>query len=63
MECFFNLIGGLGGIMVFFVPSLVGETNLPPVQLLVSTVLLVFGIAFTYLYSTAQGFRSPLPAK
>ncbi len=61
-ECFFNLIGGLGGLLFFFAPSLFGSGPLPPVQLLVSVVLLLFGIAFTYFYNAVNGLRSPLQA-
>jgi len=63
IECFFNLAGGIGGILIFFMPALVGERNLPPVQLLVSVVLLLFGIAFTYYYTSLNSFRSPIGSR
>jgi len=59
-ECFFNLVGGIFGIIAFLVPSLVGLQSIPPVQLLVSVVLLLFGIFFTYFYNNVNGFKSPL---
>lgn len=62
-ECFFNLVGGIGGILAFFAPTLLGiPSPLPPVQLLVSAVLLLFGIAFMYYYNQVNGLRSPLGA-
>jgi len=59
-ECFFNLVGGVFGIIVFFIPSIIGVQSIPPVQLLVSVVLLLFGISFTYFYNQVNGFKSPL---
>ena len=59
MELFFNLVGGIGGVVAFFVPSLLGIKSLPPVQLLVSVVLVLFGAAFTYFYLQVNGARQP----
>lgn len=59
-ECFFNLVGGIGGVIAYFMPALIGLKTIPPVQLLVSVVLLLFGIAFTYFYNKADGFKSPV---
>lgn len=64
VESFFNLIGGLGGIFYFFAgSSLLGAEPAAPVQLLVSVVLTLFGIAFAYYYNSVNGLRSPLEAK
>lgn len=60
-ECFFNLVGGVGGLVAFFAPGLLGIPNLPPVQLLVSVILLLLGIAFTYYYYKINGLKSPVP--
>lgn len=60
VECFFNLVGGLGGIVAYFVPAVFGILPLPPVQLLVSVVLLLFGIAFAYYYNSVSGLRLPV---
>lgn len=62
-ECFFNLVGGLGGIVAYFAPALFGISALPPVQLLVSVVLLLFGISFAYFYNQVNGLRSPIESK
>lgn len=59
-ESFFNVVGGLGGIVAFFAPSLLGVSALPPVQLLVSVVLLLFGVAFTFFYNKVNGWKSPV---
>lgn len=59
-ESFFNVVGGIGGIIAFFAPSLFGISALPPVQLLVSVVLLLFGAAFTFFYNRVNGFNSPV---
>lgn len=59
-ECLFNLVGGLGGIVFYFAPSLLGIPQLPPVQLFVSIVLLLLGISFTYFYNHVNGFKSPV---
>lgn len=58
-ECFFNLVGGIGGIIAFFAPSLLGIPALPPVQLLVSVILLLLGIAFGYYYNKVNGIQVP----
>jgi hypothetical protein len=63
MECFFNLIGGIGGVIAYLAPSLFGIAQLPPVQLLVSVVLMLFGIAFSYFYLTVNRVRAPLAVK
>ena len=39
------------------------EGLFPLVQLLVSVVLVLFGISFTYFYAQMNGWRSPLAAK
>jgi hypothetical protein len=62
VECVFNLLGGIGGVIVFFIPSLVGY-QLPPVQLLVSVILLLLGVAFVYFYTNIQGWRQPIVPK
>ncbi len=59
MEIFFNLVGGIGGVIVFFVPSLLGINSLPPVQLLVSVILILFGSAFAYFYLQVNGAKQP----
>src|SRR4029079_8306636 len=59
MEIFFNLVGGIGGIIVYFVPSILGVESLPPVQLVVSIVLLLFGAAFSYFYLQVNGAKQP----
>lgn len=60
MTIFFNLVGGIGGVIVYFVPSLIGVTSLPPVQLLVSVVLILFGVAFGYFYLQVNGAKQPM---
>lgn len=59
-ESFFNVVGGVGGIVAYFSTSILGISALPPVQLLVSIVLLLFGISFTYYYNKVNGFKSPV---
>ena len=63
VECFFNLVGGIAGVVAYFVPSILGVTALPAVLLLVSVVLTLFGLAFTYFYTSVQGWRPPLSEK
>jgi hypothetical protein len=58
MECLFNIQGGLGGLVVYFIPSLI-ESWLSPVQLLVSVVLLLLGAGFTYCSISINGIRDP----
>ncbi len=60
MLIFANLVGGIGGVIAYFVPSLLGVESLPPVQLLVSVVLVLFGSAFTYFYLQVNGAKQPL---
>lgn len=60
MECFFNLVGGIGGLVAFFAPSLLGVPSLPPVQLLVSIIFVLLGIAFASYYYKINGLKSPL---
>jgi hypothetical protein len=51
MLAFGNLFGGLGGMVAYFFPGLFALSEpYPPVQLLVSVVLLLLGAAFTYFY-------------
>jgi ABC-type polysaccharide/polyol phosphate export permease len=59
-ESFFNLLGGLGGILIFFAPSLFGIESLPPVQLLISVILVLFGLAFAFFYNKVNGLRPPI---
>lgn len=59
MEVFFNLVAGLGGVIAFFAPSLLGINSLPPVQLLISVILLLFGAAFAYFYLQMNGAKQP----
>lgn len=59
MEMFFNLVGGIGGILAYFVPSIFGLDSLPPVQLLVAVVMLLFGAAFGYFYLQVNGAKQP----
>ncbi len=63
MLAFFTLVGGIGGLIAYFVPSLIGIDRLPPVQLLVSVILLLLGLAFTYFYTSIQGWRAPVTGK
>ena len=60
MLCFFCAVAGVGGLLAYFVPGLFGISALPPVQLLVSTVFLLLGIAFNYFYFVVKGARAPL---
>ncbi len=62
-ESFFNLVGGIGGVILSFTPSVIGLKSIPPVQLLVSVVLTLFGIAFVYFYNSVNGMRSPFESK
>ena len=59
MEGFFNLVGGIGGLVAYFVPSILGVDSLPPVQLVVAIVLTVLGIAFAYFYLQANRALQP----
>src|SRR5215510_7121179 len=59
-ECFFNLVGGVFCGIAFFIPSLSGVQSIPPLQLLVSVVLVLFYIFFTYFYNQVNVFQSPL---
>jgi preprotein translocase subunit SecY len=63
MLAFFTGVGGIGGLIAYFFPSLIGIDRLPPVQLLVSIILLLLGIAFTYFYTSIQGWHAPLGTK
>lgn len=59
MLIFFTVVGGVGGLIAFFVPSVLGVDALPPVQLVVSIVLVIFGAAFTYFYLQINGAKQP----
>ncbi len=60
MVTFNNLFGGIGGMIAFFFPSIFGLAEpFPPVQLIVSIALSLFGVAFAYYYfSVAPETRS-----
>jgi hypothetical protein len=60
MQCYFCLAGGLGGLVAYFAPGLLGMDPLPPVQLLVAIILLALGLAFSYFYFMVKRARSPL---
>jgi hypothetical protein len=63
MFAFFTGGGGLGSLIAYLVPSLIGIDRLPPVQLLVSIILLLLGIAFTYFNTSIQGWHAPVTGK
>jgi hypothetical protein len=59
--CAFNgLVGGALNIFAYFVPGFVNMSSIPPVQLLIALVILVFGISFTYYYFSTNKVLSPL---
>ena len=62
MVTFFNLFGGVLGVVAYFFPSLLNTSSLPPVQLLVSVVLSLLGISFAYFYMNMQARRVPVAA-
>jgi hypothetical protein len=60
MQAFLGLASGIAGIVVYFVPGLIGTDRLPPVQLLVAFIFVLFGAAFAYFYASVQGWTAPL---
>jgi hypothetical protein len=60
MESLLGLASGIGGLVAYFAPAIIGTDRLPPVQLLVSIIFLLFGGAFTYFYGSVNGWKSPL---
>jgi hypothetical protein len=55
-----NLLGGLGSLLIYFVPGMFGITQLPPVSLITAVIYSLLGLGFAYFYLQVNGARAPL---
>ncbi|HZQ10846.1 MAG TPA: hypothetical protein VFD70_29995 [Anaerolineae bacterium] len=56
---FANVLGGVGSLLLYFVPGAFGITQLPPVSLVVAVLYTLLGLGFLYFYLQINGARTP----
>jgi hypothetical protein len=59
VNAFVGFVGGIGSLILYFAPGIVGAPPFPPVTLVVALLNTVLGGAFAYFYLQVNGGLAP----